>query len=186
MRPAAAWLGLVAILVACDAPEAPEAGGRTEGLFRLCNDESASNSVIEIDLASMQAHAFDVRTSARLCAEQGLACISYPMLLAAPPRMPRDESEVVRWTADGGHFAIRRVGEGPARYAITLSVTGEVPGRGRVTQRSWYDYHSVEGVTAAGFEGDPGIWRRCSGRLTFADLALLVSRLRKIQESRPR
>jgi hypothetical protein len=141
--------------------------------FHLC--DAPGMAVIRIDYARLYGVNDDVgRIPLSTCGEGTEACISYPIRIAAPPRLPKTAGEDVRWSVGDHDFRIAR--RGTSDDYLVEAVLFRRSGSGReFVERHFYEYREGEGVTRYRSEGG-ATSSRCGGRMTFDDLRALAAR----------
>jgi hypothetical protein len=141
-------------------------------MFRLCNRSPGGVGGIGLDYRALRGNIYDYDSPVMTCATAS-ACISFPLLLSVPPRLP-EPGEVLRWR-DGGHlFSIRTSAAGT--YEIDV-VEGPHGPRASVSRRYRYGYDVHRGITSYRAESGTSEQRLCGGHLTFEDLQRLRRRL---------
>jgi hypothetical protein len=147
--------------------------------FVLCSDSPAHRATISIDYKEMYGYVTDTGAPVAKCVGGAGACISWPILIGVPPDLPRNLSDVVRWSVDNDRFAIRLIPGSDDTYFLEAMDFQRVPD-GRIAQygKLLYVYSKDAGIISMRAEGDtPHGWVRCGGRLTFEDLQGLAARI---------
>lgn len=143
---------------------------------RLCNDDPNNSFTIEIrydeDRGRFLGTFEDIGRFVEFC-EPGAPCISFPVILGAPPRLPRVGEGPLRWRTGRYDFAISALNEAPGLYLIEavepiVSDTGR-----RLRQRYEVRYSATAGILSWRADGVAAGWHRCAGRLTFEDIRRL-------------
>jgi hypothetical protein len=160
------------VLFACDSTSSMGLHPRE---FWLCNHPLPGAATIQLDYIAKSGTYSDSGDSVATCGDES-DCISYPLFLAVPPRLPTG-NETVRWSVAGHEFAITRDATSRSKYQI--AVTPGHSGRSGVPLFAslHYVYDVNEGVIFFHSDGEADNWVRCRGRLTFGDLRELRQRL---------
>lgn len=166
-------MGLCLAVACCS-----EGASRRTDDFRLCNSNAADGSTIEISYGNLMGLAVDYGTNIRPCNGGPDACIKWPLLIAAPDRMPSSSDDEVRWSVGDYRFRFRQAGSSPATYRLEADEIGPT---GIAEEHHSYLYDEEAGFIAFETRGVPHSWTRCAGRLTFDDLRELRERLRPVE-----
>ena len=159
-------------LAACMSQGAP---APVREAFGLCETTPGGlGDDVVLDFNSREGQSGDVGMPIQSCGGDGPACISAPITLSAPPRLPQNAGDVVRWRVGQHRFELSMPSSTPGTYRMVVRSPPPpiLRPRGRDTIYE-FTYDAREGVTAMSIPGESARWTRCSGRLTFEDLGTL-------------
>ena len=144
------------------------------GTFTLCSDNPAYKSAITVDFGTLKGSADDYTAPLANCGSKA-ACISFPIVLSVPPKLPTENAATIRWSIGGKHFSVQSLPGSNDAYMINaqeFDTNGDPAG-----PLGTYTYSSDFGVMTLRIAGIPHGWVRCRGRLTFDDLRTTANSL---------
>ena len=142
--------------------------------FSLCGSVDGVHSTVRIEFSAMRGFVGDVGRPISLCRGSDRACMDFPFVFSEPPRLPRSDSDIVRWRIGNHSFSMSLRPNSTDIFIIELITSPGGNGRSHTSAwRSFYTYHSTDGILALRVEGSPTRSFRCGGRFTFDALRAL-------------
>ncbi len=161
---------LAAVVAACGSPPPGATEPMRDEVFHLCDRSPGGHGGIGLDYGRLRGNLYDYGSPIMTCGTSS-ACISFPLLLSAPPRLP-EPGQTLQWREGGHLFSIQNTDGAGGGYRIDV-VEGPHGPRASPTRRYQYDYSVQHGIMSYRAEGGGRELRLCNGRLTFEDLRRL-------------